>query len=138
MHQTKTAAPVRQHRNCRKEKSNSLILHQIPRLVQRLIIGAGSGGLGLAVGTALPPLLGLTAWRWDLTLAGLARCPDSLAVHIVTSSAPGTHCGWSSIAQASTPYHLCLGTAASWVGCGGPKLQLRQDAAVLLLSHCLH
>ena len=66
------AAPVRQHRNGRKEKSNSLILHQIPRLVQRLLIGAGAGGLGLACGAALPPLLGLCPWRPGPVALGLA------------------------------------------------------------------
>mgnify|MGYP001624010766 CR=1 FL=1 len=83
MPQKTAAAPVRQHRNGRKEKSNSLILHQIPRLVQRLIIGAGAGGLGLAVGTALPPLLGLTAWRPGLTLAGLALMAVGCAVEVI-------------------------------------------------------
>lgn len=78
------AAPVRQHRNGRKEKSHITILQQLPRFVQRLIIGAGAGGLGLAVGTALPPLLGLTAWRWDLTLAGLALLAVGCAVEVMS------------------------------------------------------
>lgn len=77
------AAPVLQHRNGHKEKSNTSILQQLPRFVQRLIIGAGAGGLGLAVGTALPPLLGLTAWRPALTLAGLALLAIGCAVEVM-------------------------------------------------------
>ena len=88
MHQTKTAAPVLAHRNGQKTqgiaKSCILIVHKIPRLVQRLIIGAGAGGLGLAVGTVLPPLLGLTAWRPGLTLAGLALLAVGCAVEVMT------------------------------------------------------
>lgn len=87
MHQTKTAAPVLAHRNGQKTQgiaSCTFIVHKIPRLVQRLVIGAGAGGLGLAVGTALPPLLGLTAWRWDLTLAGLALLAIGCAVEVMT------------------------------------------------------
>lgn len=76
MTRTKTAAPVRQHRNGQNMQSYkkicTSIVSRIPGMVKRLTIGAGAGGLGLAVGSALPPLLGLTAWRWDLTLAGLA------------------------------------------------------------------
>ena len=88
MHQTKTAAPVLAHRNGQKTqgiaKSCIHIVHKIPRLVQRLHIGAGAGGLGLAVGTALPPLLGLTAWRPGLTLAGLALLAVGCAVEVMT------------------------------------------------------
>lgn len=69
---TEKAAPVLAHRDGRREKSNATILHQIPRLVQRLIIGAGAGGLGLAVGAALPPLLGLCPWRPGPVALGLA------------------------------------------------------------------
>lgn len=61
-----------------------IIVHKIPRLVQRLVIGAGAGGLGLAVGTALPPLLGLTAWRPGLTLAGLVLLAVGCAVEVMT------------------------------------------------------
>lgn len=88
MHQTKTAAPVLAHRNGQKTqgiaKSCILIVHKVPRLVQRLLIGAGAGGLGLAAGTALPPLLGLTAWRLGLTLAGLALLAIGCAVEVMT------------------------------------------------------
>lgn len=88
MNQQKMTAPVRQHRNGQKTqgiaKSCTLIVHKIPRLVQRLVIGAGAGGLGLAVGTALPPLLGLTAWRPVLTLAGLALLAIGCAVEVMT------------------------------------------------------
>ena len=86
MHQTKTAAPVLAHRNGQKTQriaSCTFIVHKIPRLVQRLVIGAGAGGLGLAVGTALPPLLGLTAWRPGLTLAGLALLAVGCAVEVI-------------------------------------------------------
>lgn len=73
---TKRTALVLAHQDGKKNagtrNSCTLIVHEIPHFVQRLLIGAGAGGLGLAVGSALPPLLGLTAWRWDLTLAGLA------------------------------------------------------------------
>lgn len=87
MYQTKTAAPVLAHRGGQKPQgiaSCTLIVHKIPRLVQRLVIGAGAGGLGLAVGTALPPLLGLTAWRPGLTLAGLALLAIGCAVEVMT------------------------------------------------------
>lgn len=70
------AAPVRQHRNGQTTQSYQKfcisIVHKIPRLVQRLLIGAGAGGLGLAVGTALPPLLGLCPWRPGPVALGLA------------------------------------------------------------------
>lgn len=65
-------------------KNNSYIVHRIFWFVPRLIIGAGAGGLGLAVGTALPPLLGLTAWRPGLTLAGLALLAVGCAVEVMT------------------------------------------------------
>ena len=86
MHQTKTAAPVLAHRNGHKTqgiaKSCILIVHKIPRLVQRLLIGAGAGGLGLAVGSAMPPMLGLTGWRPVLTLAGVALLAIGCAVEV--------------------------------------------------------
>lgn len=76
MHQTKTAAPVLAHRNGQKTqgiaKSCILIVHKIPRLVQRLLIGAGAGGMGLACGAALPPLLGLCPWQPGPVALGLA------------------------------------------------------------------
>ena len=53
-------------------KKNSYIVHRIFWFVQRLIIGAGAGGLGLTVGTALPPLLGLCPWRPGPVVLGLA------------------------------------------------------------------
>ena len=76
MHQTKTAAPVLAHRDGQKTqgiaKSCTFIIHKIPRLVQRLIIGAGAAGWGLAWGAALPPLLGLCPWRPGPVALGLA------------------------------------------------------------------
>lgn len=88
MSQNKMTAPVLAHRNGQKTqgiaKSCTLIVHKIPRLVQRLVIGAGAGGLGLAAGTALPPLLGLTAWRPGLILAGLALLAVGCAVEVMT------------------------------------------------------
>lgn len=76
MYKTKTAAPALAHRDGQKNMQSSkictTIIHKISLLVQRLLVGAGAGGLGLAFGTALPPLLGLTPWRWDLTGLGLA------------------------------------------------------------------
>ena len=87
MHQTKTAAPVLTHRNGQKTqgiaKSCILIVHKIPRLVQRLLIAAGAGGLGLAVGSAMPPMLGLTGWRPGLTLAGVALLAIGCAVEVM-------------------------------------------------------
>ena len=88
MHQTKTAAPVLAHRNGQKtqeiEKSCTFIVHKIPRLVQRLLIGAGAGGLGLAVGTALPPLLGLCPWRPGPVALGLALLAVGCAVEVMS------------------------------------------------------
>lgn len=88
MNQTKTAAPVLAHQGGKKNAGTHIscttIVHKIPRFVQRLLIGAGAGGLGLAVGTALPPLLGLTAWRPGLTLAGLALLAIGCAVEVMT------------------------------------------------------
>lgn len=76
MHQTKTAAPVLAHRDGQKTqgiaKSCTFIVHKIPRLVQRLIIGAGAAGWGLACGAVLPPLLGLCPWRPGPVVLGLA------------------------------------------------------------------
>lgn len=86
MYQTKTAAPVLAHRDGQKTQNISkictLIVHEIPHFVQRLFVAAGAGGLGLAVGTALPPMLGVTAWRWDITLAGLALLAIGCAVEV--------------------------------------------------------
>ena len=83
---SKKAAPVRQHRNGQKTqgiaKSCTFIVHKIHRLVQRLIIGAGAGGLGLAAGSAMPPMLGLTGWRPVLTLAGLTLLAIGCAVEV--------------------------------------------------------
>lgn len=57
-------------------KSRTSIVHEIERkvkrLARRLIVAAGAGGLGLAVGTALPPLLGLCPWRPGPVALGLA------------------------------------------------------------------
>lgn len=67
-------------------KSRTSIVHEIERkvkrLARRLIVAAGAGGLGLAVGTALPPLLGLTGWRPGLTLAGLSLLAIGCAVEV--------------------------------------------------------
>lgn len=68
-------------------KSRTSIVHEIERKVKRLarqlIVAAGAGGLGLAVGTALPPLLGLTGWRPGLTLAGLSLLAIGCAVEVM-------------------------------------------------------
>lgn len=67
-------------------KSRTSIVHEIERkvkrLARRLIVAAGAGGLGLAVGSAMPPLLGLTGWRPGLTLAGLALLAIGCAVEV--------------------------------------------------------
>lgn len=67
-------------------KSRTSIVHEIERkvkrLAQQLIVAAGAGGLGLAAGTALPPLLGLTGWRPGLTLAGLGLLAIGCAVEV--------------------------------------------------------
>ena len=59
-----------------KAKSRTSIVHEIERKVKRLarqlIVAAGAGGLGLTVGTALPPLLGLCPWRPGPVALGLA------------------------------------------------------------------
>lgn len=85
---TKRTAPVLAHRDGKKNAgthdSCTPIVHKIPHFVQHLVIGAGAGGLGLAVGSALPPLLGLTAWRCDLTLAGLALLAVGCVVEVMT------------------------------------------------------
>lgn len=69
-------------------KSRTSIVHEIERKVKRLarqlIVAAGAGGLGLAVGTALPPLLGLTGWRPGLTLAGLSLLAIGGAVEVTS------------------------------------------------------
>ena len=69
-------------------KSRTSIVHEIERKVKRLarqlIVAAGAGGLGLAVGTALPPLLGLTGWRPGLTLAGLSLLAIGCAVEVTS------------------------------------------------------
>lgn len=86
MPQKTAAAPVLAHRGGHKTqgiaKSCILIVHKIPRLVQRLLIGAGAGGLGLVVGSAMPPMLGLTGWRPGLTLAGLSLLAIGCAVEV--------------------------------------------------------
>lgn len=74
-------------------KSRTSIVHEIGQFVQRsalrlphlarqILVAAGAGGLGLAVGTALPPLLGLTGWRPGLTLAGLSLLAIGCAVEV--------------------------------------------------------
>ena len=69
-------------------KSRTSIVHEIDRKVKRLarqlIVAAGAGGLGLAVGSAMPPILGLTGWRPVLTLAGLALLAIGCAVEVTS------------------------------------------------------
>lgn len=69
-----------------KAKSRTSIVHEIERKVKRLarqlIVAAGAGGLGLAAGSAMPPMLGLTGWRPVLTLAGLALLAIGCAVEV--------------------------------------------------------
>lgn len=87
---TKRTALVLAHQDGRSagesSKSRTSIVHEIERKVKRLarqlIVAAGAGGLGLAVGTALPPLLGLTGWRPGLTLAGLSLLAIGCAVEV--------------------------------------------------------
>lgn len=68
-------------------KSRTSIVHEIERKVKRLarqlIVAAGAGGLGLAVGSAMPALLGLTGWRPGLTLAGLGLLAIGCAVEVM-------------------------------------------------------
>ena len=70
-----------------KAKSRTSIVHEIERKVKRLarqlIVAAGAGGLGLAVGSAMPPILGLTGWRPGLTLAGLGLLAIGCAVEVM-------------------------------------------------------
>lgn len=70
-----------------KAKSRTSIVHEIERKVKRLarqlIVAAGAGGLGLAAGSAMPPLLGLTGWRPVLTLAGVALLAIGCAVEVM-------------------------------------------------------
>ena len=88
---TKRPALVLAHQDGRSagesSKSRTSIVHEIERKVKRLarqlIVAAGAGGLGLAVGTALPPLLGLTGWRPGLTLAGLSLLAIGCAVEVM-------------------------------------------------------
>ena len=88
---TKRTALVLAHQDGRSagesSKSRTSIVHEIDRKVKRLarqlIVAAGAGGLGLAVGTALPPLLGLTGWRPGLTLAGLSLLAIGCAVEVM-------------------------------------------------------
>ncbi len=89
---TKRTALVLAHQDGRSagesSKSRTSIVHEIERKVKRLarqlIVAAGAGGLGLAVGTALPPLLGLTGWRPGLTLAGLSLLAIGGAVEVTS------------------------------------------------------
>ena len=78
----------------KSSKSRTSIVHEIGQFVQRsarrlphlarqILVAAGAGGLGLAVGTALPPLLGLTGWRPGLTLAGLSLLAIGCAVEVM-------------------------------------------------------
>ena len=75
---TKRTALVLAHQDGRSagesSKSRTSIVHEIGQFVQRsarrlphlarqILVAAGAGGLGLAVGSAMPALLGLTGWR---------------------------------------------------------------------------
>ena len=88
---TKRTALVLAHRDGRmrgnKAKSRTSIVHEIERKVKRLarqlIVAAGAGGLGLAVGSAMPALLGVTGWRPGLTLAGLSLLAIGCAVEVM-------------------------------------------------------
>lgn len=64
-------------------KSRTSIVHEIGKIVQRLVVAAGACGLGLAVGSAMPPLLGLTGWRPGLTLAGCALLAVGCAAEVM-------------------------------------------------------
>ena len=72
----------------KSSKSRTSIVHEIARKVKRLarqlIVAAGAGGLGLAVGSAMPALLGLTGWRPGLTLAGLGLLAIGCAVEVTS------------------------------------------------------
>ena len=88
---TKRTALVLAHQDGRSagesSKSRTSIVHEIERKVKRLarqlIVAAGAGGLGLAVGSAMPPILGLTGWRPGLTLAGLSLLAIGCAVEVM-------------------------------------------------------
>lgn len=95
---TKRTALVLAHRDGRSagksSKSRTSIVHEIGQFVQRsdrrlqrlarqILIAAGAGGLGLAAGSAMPPLLGLTGWRPVLTLAGVALLAIGCAVEVM-------------------------------------------------------
>lgn len=88
---TKRTALVLAHQDGRSagesSKSRTSIVHEIERkvkrLARRLIVAAGAGGLGLAVGSAMPALLGLTGWRPGLTLAGLGLLAIGCAVEVM-------------------------------------------------------
>lgn len=72
----------------KSSKSRTSIVHEIARKVKRLarqlIVAAGAGGLGLAVGSAMPALLWLTGWRPGLTLAGLGLLAIGCAVEVTS------------------------------------------------------
>ena len=78
----------------KSSKSRTSIVHEIGQFVQRsarrlphlarqILVAAGAGGLGLAVGSAMPPILGLTGWRPGLTLAGLGLLAIGCAVEVM-------------------------------------------------------
>ena len=94
---TKETALVLAHQDGRSagesSKSRTSIVHEIgqfvqrsarrlPRLARQILVAAGAGGLGLAVGSAMPPILGLTGWRPGLTLAGLSLLAIGCAVEV--------------------------------------------------------
>lgn len=95
---TKRTALVLAHRDGRSagesSKSRTSIVHEtgqfvqrsarrLPRLARQILIAAGAGGLGLAAGSAMPPMLGLTGWRPVLTLAGLTLLAIGCAVEVM-------------------------------------------------------
>lgn len=78
----------------KSSKSRTSIVHEIGQFVQRsarrllrlarqTLIAAGAGGLGLAAGSAMPPMLGLTGWRPGLTLAGLGLLAIGCAAEVM-------------------------------------------------------
>lgn len=88
----KEAAPGRTPGTASKAQAKSTkaceyIVHNNARKrnpLKALLVALGAAGWGLACGTALPPLLGLTAWQPGLTLAGLALLAVGFAVEVMT------------------------------------------------------
>lgn len=80
MTKQKAAAPGRTPGTASKAQAKSTkaceyIVHNNTRKrnpLKALLVALGAGGLGLTVGTALPPLLGLCPWRPGPVVLGLA------------------------------------------------------------------